>query len=102
MRIIAISTLKAFWSDPLFRDSEQPLKAWYEEVLHAQWHQPSDIKAQYRSASILKNHRVVFNIKGNNYRLVVAVSYKLQLVFVKFIGTHAAYDQINAETVDLD
>jgi mRNA interferase HigB len=102
MRIIALSTLKAFWSDPLFRDSEQPLRAWYEEVLHAQWHQPADIKVQYRSASILKNHRVVFNIKGNNYRLVVAVSYKLQLVFVKFIGTHAAYDHIDAETVDLD
>ena len=102
MRVIAISTLKAFWSDPLFRDAEQPLRAWYEEVSHATWHQPADIKGQYRSASILKNHRVVFNIKGNHYRLIVAVSYKLQLVFVKFIGTHVAYDQIDAETVELD
>ena len=101
MRVIAVSTLKAFWEQPVYRDAEQPLKAWFEEVSHANWQQPSDIKAQYGSASILKNRRVVFNIKGNDYRLVVAVSYKMQLVFVKFIGTHRAYDAIDAETIEL-
>ncbi|QTN27612.1 type II toxin-antitoxin system HigB family toxin [Rhodoferax sp. AJA081-3] len=101
MRVIAVSTLKAFWEQPIYRDAEQPLKAWFEEVSHANWQQPSDIKAQYGNASILKNRRVVFNIKGNDYRLVVAVSYKMQLVFVKFIGTHRAYDAIDAETIEL-
>jgi mRNA interferase HigB len=101
MRIIAVSTLKAFWEEPIHRDAEQPLKAWFEEVSHADWHQPADVKAHYGNASILKNRRVVFNIKGNDYRLVVAVSYKMQLVFVKFIGTHQAYDAIDAETIEL-
>lgn len=82
-------------------DAEQPLKACFEEATQANWQTPSDIKEQYRNASILKNRRVVFNIKGNDYRLVVAVSYKLQLVFVKFVGTHKAYDAIDAETVEL-
>lgn len=101
MRVIAISTLKEFWEQPLRRDAEQPLKAWFEEASNAQWQQPSDIKEQYRSASILKNRRVVFNIKGNDYRLVVAIAYRLQLVYVKFIGTHKAYDEIDAETIEL-
>lgn len=101
MRVIAISTLKEFWEQPLHRDAEQPLKAWFEEASRAQWQQPSDIKEQYRSASILKNRRVVFNIKGNDYRLVVAIAYQLQLVYVKFIGTHKAYDEIDAETIEL-
>ena len=100
MRVIAISTLKAFWEESAHKDAEQPLKAWYEEATQAQWQTPADIKAQYRNASILKNHRMVFNIKGNDYRLVVAVSYKLQLVFVKFIGAHKAYDSVDAETVE--
>ena len=100
MRVIAISTLKAFWEEVSHKDAEQPLKAWYEEAVQAQWQTPADIKAQFRNASILKNRRVVFNIKGNDYRLVVAVSYKMQLVFVKFIGTHKAYDAVDAETVE--
>ena len=101
MRVIALSTLKDFWEHPAHRDAEQALKAWYEEVTGAAWTQPADIKAQYGHASILKNRRVVFNIKGNDYRLVVALSYKLQVVYVKFIGTHKQYDLIDAETVDL-
>jgi mRNA interferase HigB len=101
MRVIAISTLKAFWEDPRHNDAAQPLRSWYDEANQAAWHQPGDIKAQYGNVSILKNRRVVFNIKGNDYRLVVAVSYKLQLVYVKFVGTHKAYDAINAETVEL-
>lgn len=100
MRVIAVSTLRAFWRR--HPDAEQPLKAWHAEVTHAAWNQPADIKARYRSASILKNRRVVFNIKGNDYRLVVAVAYRLQIVYVKFVGTHEAYDAIDAETVETE
>jgi mRNA interferase HigB len=102
MRVIAVSTLRDFWAQPAYKDAEQPLKAWVAEVVDAQWREPSEIKALFRSASILKAGRVVFNIKGNDYRLVVSVSYKLQIVFVKFIGTHRAYDKIDAQTIELD
>ncbi|MBQ1761656.1 MAG: type II toxin-antitoxin system HigB family toxin, partial [Aquincola sp.] len=78
----------------------QPLKAWFEEASKAAWTQPADLKAQYRTASILKNRRVVFNIRGNEYRLVVAIAYQLQIVYVKFIGTHQQYDTIDAHTVE--
>lgn len=99
MRVIAVSTLRDFWQrDP---DAEQPLKAWYEEATNATWTQPADIKAQYRSASVLKNRRVVFNIKGNDYRLIVAVAYRLKVVYVKFVGTHREYDAVDAETIDM-
>lgn len=99
MRVIAVSTLRTFWKR--HPDAEPPLKAWFEEATSASWTRPADIKARYRSASILKNRRVVFNIKGNDYRLVVAVAYRLQIVYVKFVGTHEEYDAIDAETVDL-
>lgn len=99
MRIIAISHLKAFWEQ--YPDAEQPLLAWIDEAKKAKWHSPSDIKAQYRSASILKNRRVVFNVKGNDYRLVAAVAYRYGALYVKFIGTHRQYDAINAETVEM-
>lgn len=99
MRVIDVSALRAFWGR--HPDAEQPLKAWYEEATHAPWPQPADIKAQYRSASVLKNHRVFFNIKGNDYRLIVAVAYKLQIVYVKFVGTHKEYDAVDAETVEM-
>ncbi len=98
MRVVAVGTLRAFWLQ--HPDAEQPLKAWFEEASKASWAQPSDIKVQYRSASILKNRRVVFNIKGNDYRLVVAVAYRLQIVYVKFIGTHHQYDAIDANTIE--
>lgn len=98
MRVIAVATLRAFWeSHP---DAEQGLKAWHQEATNAAWTQPADIKAQFRNASVLKNRRVVFNIKGNDYRLVVAVAYKLQIVYVKFVGTHAEYDAIDAQTIE--
>lgn len=100
MRVIAISTLREFWED--HPDAEQPIKAWVDEASQATWSQPADIKAQYRSASILKNRRVVFNIKGNDYRLIVAIAYRLGIAYVKFIGTHAEYDKIDAETVDME
>jgi mRNA interferase HigB len=98
MRIVAVATLQDLWQQ--HPDAEQSLKAWFEEASKAAWAQPSDIKAQYRSASILKNQRVVFNIKGNEYRLVVAIAYRLQVVYVKFIGTHQQYDAINADTIE--
>ena len=98
MRVMAVSTLRAFWER--YPDAEQPLKAWYEEATIASWSQPADIKARYRSASVLKNHRVVFNIKGNDYRLIVAIAYKLRIVYVKFVGTHKEYDAVDAETID--
>ena len=100
MRVIAVATLRAFWEHPTHRDSEGPLRAWYGEATKANWARPADIKAQYRNASVLKNRRAVFNITGNDYRLVVALSYKLQIVYVKFIGTHKAYDAIDAETIE--
>jgi mRNA interferase HigB len=78
------------------------LKAWIDELKRVTWTQPAEIKEYYRSASILKNRRVVFNIKGNDYRLIVAVAYRYQVVYVKFIGTHAAYDAIDAETVEME
>ena len=98
MRVIALSTLKAFWEQ--YPDAEIPLKAWLEEAHTAQWQQPADIKAQFRHASILKNRRVVFNIKGNDYRLVVAVAYRFQALYIKFVGTHQQYDAIDVLTVE--
>ncbi len=100
MRIIAVSQLRAFWEDN--PDAEQALKSWVDEVKKATWIQPADIKDQYRSASILKNRRVVFNIKGNDYRLVVSVAYRFQAVYVKFVGTHAEYDVIDANIVEME
>jgi mRNA interferase HigB len=100
MRVIAVSSLRAFWK--LHPDAEQPLKAWYQEASQALWAPPADIKRQYRSASVLKNRRVVFNVKGNEYRLIVAIAYKLQIVYVKFVGTHQEYDEVDALTVEMD
>ena len=98
MRVIAVSALRAFWER--FPDAEQPLKSWYEEVKSAAWTPLAKIKAEYHSASVLKNRRVVFNIKGNDYRLIVAVSCRLQIVYVKFVGTHMEYDAVDAETIE--
>ena len=101
MRIIAKRTLRKFWgSSSRYRDAKGPLEAWRSECLKARWHTPQQLKAQFRSASILRNNRVVFNIASNKYRLVVSVDYGRQAMFVKFVGTHAQYDEINAETYD--
>ena len=100
MHIVAVRYLRAFWEkNP---DSGQSLKSWVDEAKKASWSQPAQIKEQYRSASILKNKRVVFNIKGNDYRLVVSVAYHYQAVYVKFIGTHKEYDAIDAETAEME
>ncbi|MCC5043763.1 MULTISPECIES: type II toxin-antitoxin system HigB family toxin [Xanthomonas] len=99
MRVIAIATLRDYWeANP---PAEQPLKAWYDEAKAATWKSPQDIKNAYRNASIIANNRVVFNIKGNDYRLIVAVAYRVGIVYVKFIGTHAEYDQIDAATIEV-
>jgi mRNA interferase HigB len=91
--------LRTYWiKNP---ETEQVLLAWYEEVLSENWKQPADIKERYASASILKKRRVVFNIKGNKYRLIVAVAYKIGVVYIKFIGTHKEYDAVDAETVEM-
>ena len=101
MRIIAKRTLRGFWeSSPKHADSQAPLEAWHFEALKASWSTPQEIKAQYHSASILKNNRVVFNIAGNKYRLIVSIDYKRQACFVKFVGTHEQYDEIDAEVYD--
>ena len=100
MKVISIRMLREFWQHSPHADAEQPLKAWFDEAKKADWKTPQDVKAKYASASIIKNNRVVFNIKGNDYRLVVAIAYKLQIVYIKFIDTHAVYDTIDVTTVD--
>ncbi|WP_200929300.1 type II toxin-antitoxin system HigB family toxin [Pseudomonas monteilii] len=100
MKIIAISQLKTFWE--AYPDAEQPLRAWADEARKAAWDSPDAIKAQYRSASILKGRRVVFNIKGNDYRLVVAIAYRFGAIYIKFVGTHKQYDKIDANTVEME
>jgi mRNA interferase HigB len=99
MHIIAVKTLREFWEDPDYHDAEQPLKAWYAEAKHANWKTPADIKAQYGHASIIGNNRVVFNIAGNKYRLVIKFHYNRGVGYVRFIGTHREYDKIDAEVV---
>ena len=97
MRIIALRALREFWSRR--PDAEMPLRAWYALASRASWRNPADVKAAYRNASFLANNRVVFNVKGNDYRLIVAVHYNRGLMFVRFIGTHQEYDRIDATTI---
>lgn len=97
MRVISRTALRNFWQK--HPDAEQPLRTWYADVKHSTWKKPSDIKLSYRSASFLQNNRVIFNIKGNNYRIVVVVQYKHGVVYIRFVGTHAEYDRIDASTI---
>ncbi|MGB7416875.1 MAG: type II toxin-antitoxin system HigB family toxin [Thermosynechococcaceae cyanobacterium] len=100
MRVIAQRTLREFWqSKPEYADAKGQLEAWYYEAKKATWLSPTDIKEKYRSASILKSGRVIFNIAGNKYRLVVSINFSAQIVYIKFIGTHRQYDKIDPETV---
>jgi mRNA interferase HigB len=96
VRVIARSRLVLFWKEN--PDSEQQLKSWYHEARRASWKNPGQIKAQYRNASILKGRRVVFNICGNKYRLVCEAIFGQRILFIKFIGTHEQYNDIDAET----
>lgn len=99
MHVIKRKTLVEFFQRPEHQDAKGALDAWYYEARHAQWRSPMDVKSQYGSASILKNNRVVFNISGNKYRLVVRMNYDSGTVFVRFIGTHREYSKIDAEVI---
>ncbi len=97
MRIIARKTLREFWEK--HPDTRQALQAWFADVKNANWNSPADIKNVYRNASFLSNNRVVFNIKGNRFRLIVSIQYDYKVVYVRFIGTHQEYDQVDAANV---
>jgi mRNA interferase HigB len=97
VRVIARKTLRMFWDK--HKDSEQQLKTWFSEAEQAIWKGPADIKRDYPSASFLHFNRVVFNIKGNKYRLIVKINYDYGIVWIRFVGTHASYDRIDAENI---
>ena len=97
MRIIARRTLREFWTD--HADAEIALRAWYADAEKAEWKTPEDIKDTYANASILGNNRVVFNIKGNHYRLIVKINYPYAMVWIRFVGTHAEYDKIDTTKI---
>jgi mRNA interferase HigB len=96
-RIISKRPLREFWEK--HRDSEEHLKVWYQTASNADWHTPQDVKKMYVNASIVANNRVVFNIKGNAYRLIVKFNYERQWAFIRFVGTHSEYDAIDATTI---
>ena len=97
MRVIAKKILRTFWKD--HPDCEQQLKSWYKEAVKATWSNPNQIKSAYPSASILEKNRICFNIKGNQYRLIIKVNYDYQMVWIRFIGTHSDYDKIDANKI---
>ncbi len=97
MRIISKKILRDFWAK--HPDCEQQLKAWYQETGKSQWKTPNNIKKEYPAASFIAGNRVVFNMKGNNYRLIVKINYDYQMVWIRFIGTHPEYDKIDAAKI---
>ena len=97
MRVIALSTLREFWRK--HPPAEVPLQSWYAEARRATWKSPAEVKESHRNASFIAGDRVVFNIKGNDYRLIVAMRYRKQIMYVRFIGTHREYDKVDAATV---
>jgi mRNA interferase HigB len=100
VRIIALSTLKAFLNQsPAYADAREPLMAWYRQVKAADWASPAHVKQAIRSASILKDGRVVFNLAGNKYRIVVWINYPYRVVYIRFIGTHQRYNLIDAQNI---
>jgi len=99
VRILSKKALTDFYQRPDCQDAKGPLEAWYHEAKRAEWRSWTDIREKYATASILRSGRVVFNIGGNKYRLVVQINYPAQIVFVRFIGTHKEYDQIDAEAI---
>ncbi|MGH7960222.1 MAG: type II toxin-antitoxin system HigB family toxin [Candidatus Binatia bacterium] len=97
---MAKRTLREFWErDRRHGDAKRALEDWHTQASQADWATPADVKAQYGDASILKNSRIVFNICGNKYRLVVKVNYPYRVVYIRFVGTHAEYDLIDVETI---
>src|SRR5580698_4975294 len=99
MRIISRKRLRQFWERRGHSDVEQPLKSWFREASKADWSGPSAVKAMYRSASLVGNSRVVFNIAGNKYRLVVKVNYPYRVVYIRFVGTHEQYDAVDVTEI---
>jgi mRNA interferase HigB len=96
-RVFAKSTLREFWER--YPDAEQYLKTWFDTAMNSDWKSPSDVKQTYANASILKEGRIVCNIKGNSYRLVVKINFEKQWIFIRFIGSHKEYDKIDANTI---
>jgi mRNA interferase HigB len=96
-RIFSKGTLREYWEK--HPDTEQYLKTWYKTAMRSNWKTPDDVKQTYATASILKSGRIVFNIKGNSYRLVVKFNFAKQWAFIRFIGTHTDYDKIDADTI---
>lgn len=96
-RVFAKSTLRKYWE--LYPETEQHLKTWYETALNSDWKNPNEVKQTYGSASVLKNNRIVFNIKGNDYRLIAKFNFEKQWIFIRFIGTHQEYDKIDANSI---
>ena len=99
MRIIAFKALREFYEKPEYADSEISLRAWYHDAKSSEWKNSNELKKQYKNASIVGDGRVVFNIKGNDYRLVVAIDYEFQVIFIRFIGTHKQYDKIDTKRI---
>ena len=99
MRIFAKKTLKSFYDKPENKDSQSQLDSWHDVVKTANWKTPADIKNQFRNASFVSNNRVIFNICGNKYRLVVKVEYAFKHVYIRFIGTHKEYDKIDVSII---
>lgn len=97
MRVFSKKILREFWEN--HADAKAGLQGWYEEALRAEWHTPSSIKQTHANASIIADNRVVFNIQGNAYRLVVKIHYDRGFAYIRFVGTHAEYDRIDAETI---
>jgi len=99
MRIISKKTLKDFYELKQYMDSKNSLESWYQEVLKADWNNPNKVKKQFGNASVVGDNRVVFNIHGNKYRLIVKINYFVKIIFIRFIGTHKQYDSINATEI---
>lgn len=97
MRVLSKTILRDFWLK--HSDCEQQLKSWYRETEKSEWKNANDIKREYPSASILRGNRIVFNIKGNNYRLIVKINFQYQMVWIRFVGTHKEYDRIDATLI---
>jgi mRNA interferase HigB len=96
MRVISRRRLREFWESPSGQGSEASLRAWFAEAARADWKSPHDIRRMYPTASVLKGGRVVFNISGNRFRLIVAIRYDIQVVFIRFVGSHRQYDDVDA------
>ena len=96
MRVIAKSRLRQYWQSRQYRKAEQPLRAWHDEISKGSWKNFNDLKKDYPHSSIVGNNRVVFDILGNQFRLVVKFEFRMNAVFIRFFGNHQEYDKINA------